>query len=124
MHASRVHDVALGVLALFARAQDLLVGDVGVKLHADRRRPVGEGLVRECTVRCGKQPGSARKLAAVAMPLVDVVGKRTDGAGLVGAEKRAVADFLLPATEARAAAKVLGQHLSPKADAEERHLLL
>src|SRR5262245_41464175 len=65
-------------IAVAGPTVDLGVGDLGVELQADGGA-IGEGLVRISAIGCGEQTGALRELAALAMPLVDVVGEGSEG---------------------------------------------
>src|SRR6185503_9062458 len=97
----------------------------GVELQAHSRRPAGEGLVGEGPIRGGKLQGAARQLAALAVPLVDVVWKRPRPLPLWGGLQWVVA-HLAPRlrVEADPGTQVQGQHLGAEANAEQWRLLL
>src|SRR5436305_7981753 len=93
--------------------------DLGVKL--DRIAGAGAERLRAEDVALGEQFGAARKIEALAVPLILVFGPSADRAARRRRPHRIVTDLRLafPMRE-HALAKLPGQHLRAEADAEIR----
>src|SRR5215472_3383350 len=105
-------------------AVHLGIGDLGMELKGDGRT-VAERLVGVGTGGCGKKPRAERKPEPLPMPLVDLLGKRSELLGRGGGENGVVADLGPPlGVETHLGTQVIGEHLRAKADAEKWFLLV
>src|SRR5690606_31468962 len=101
------------------------VRDLRMKLHANGRLAINDGLVLEGPVRRCQNGRTAWPIETLAMPLVDTPWPVTKVAGVRSWPDRMVTDLdALLGVLVNASAELTREHLRPEANAEERLALL